>query len=211
MFPVTIIDNFFSDPDKIVEMARSQKFYKTDEGQWPGKRTREISQWNTDFFLFTALKILKTFYESPVESIDMSMTFQLIKPFKEDRNKGWIHRDNDMQFGGLIYLNSTPEPDTGTTLYEENDGYSLVDRETNSVKIDHYLGRDIPDEQYQMAYDRMRSQYTETIKVENKYNRLLLFDGMTYHGANTFGSNQERLTLVFFLRSLYAPIQPLYR
>ena len=34
MFPVTVIDNFFPDPDKVVEMASNQKFYKTDEGQW---------------------------------------------------------------------------------------------------------------------------------------------------------------------------------
>ena len=45
----------------------------------------------------------------------------------------------------------------------------------------------------------MRSQFTETIKVENRYNRLFLFDGMTYHGVNTFDTDTERLTLVFFL------------
>lgn len=211
MFPVTVIDNFFPDPDKVVEMASNLKFYKTNEGQWPGERTQELSHLNQDFFLSTALKILGTFYESSVESIDMSMTFQKIKPFEESRNQGWIHRDNGMQLGGLIYLNQSPEPDTGTNIYEETRGYSLVDREVNETKIKHYLGHKVSDEEYESSYNKMRSQFTETIKVENRYNRLLLFDGMTYHGVNTFGKDTERLTLVFFLKSLFAPIQPLCR
>ena len=116
-----------------------------------------------------------------------------------------------MQLGGLIYFNQSPEPDTGTNIYEETRGYSLVDREVNETKIKHYLGHKVSDEEYESSYNKMRSQFTETIKVENRYNRLLLFDGMTYHGVNTFGKDTERLTLVFFLKSLFAPIQPLCR
>ena len=66
MFPVTVIDNFFPDPDKVVEMVPTKKFYKTDGGQWTGERTKELSHLNQDFFLSTALKILGTFYESSV-------------------------------------------------------------------------------------------------------------------------------------------------
>ena len=38
MYPVTIVDDFFEDPDAIVEMANELKYYPPDTGQ-----VRELS------------------------------------------------------------------------------------------------------------------------------------------------------------------------
>ena len=35
-FPITIVDNFFEDPDAIVEQALAHKYYNPDIGNWPG-------------------------------------------------------------------------------------------------------------------------------------------------------------------------------
>jgi len=47
------------------------------------------------------------------------------------------------------------------------------------------------------GFDETNEQFVETIKVDNVYNRLLLFSGNTYHGMRTIGT-EERLTLPFF-------------
>ena len=38
-YPITIVDNFFEDPDKVVELAENCKFYNPNTGNWPGTRT----------------------------------------------------------------------------------------------------------------------------------------------------------------------------
>ena len=35
-YPVTIVDNFFDDPDAVVEMAEGMQYYNPNTGNWPG-------------------------------------------------------------------------------------------------------------------------------------------------------------------------------
>ena len=39
-FPVTIVDNFFEEPDLIVEEANKLKYFNPQTGNWPGTRTK---------------------------------------------------------------------------------------------------------------------------------------------------------------------------
>ena len=41
MYPTTICDNFFDEPDKVVEFALAQKYFPND-GRYPGTRTEQI-------------------------------------------------------------------------------------------------------------------------------------------------------------------------
>ena len=44
------------------------------------------------------------------------------------------------------------------------------------------------------------NNFTPSVRVANKYNRLLLFEGYNYHGVESFytDSDEDRLTLAFF-------------
>ena len=48
-------------------------------------------------------------------------------------------------------------------------------------------------------------------RINNVYNRMILFDGNTQHAAQTFGSKTDRLTLNFFLKNITGPQQPFIR
>ena len=52
-----------------------------------------------------------------------------------------------------------------------------------------------------MGFTSTEDNWKETVKVENVYNRLFAFNGRSWHGVKTFGSD-ERLTLVFFFKYL---------
>ena len=60
-----------------------------------------------------------------------------------------------------------------------------------------YRSEKINDEEYNRAFDSMNNQYTETVTIENVYNRLVVFNNKTHHGVKTYGP-RSRLTLNFF-------------
>ena len=165
-------------------------------------------------------KILNSFYPDNNYIYFATLRFQKITPFHKDKyhpkNRGWIHQDVNRVIGGIIYLNKNPEPDTGTSIYQHNDLTRSYVTDNHQCKTDHYLGRGVPDEHYNQYFDSHlpSSKWTETIRVENVYNRMLLFSGAAYHGVPTYGSpGYERLTLPFFINYVASEdVQPpLYR
>ncbi len=212
-YPITIIDNFFEDPDKIVNLAKTFDYYPSN-GDWPGVRTDQLHLVDNRLFNYIGEKIYLLFYEESPVQWSMITSFQKIKPFSEDqydrRNKGWVHQDIDILFAGIVYLNKDPEPDTGTSIYTTKNGYALQYRKELEMKENLYLGNDIDLDDYNRTYDAVHDQYIESVRVENVYNRLLLFNNQTHHGVHTFGT-KERITLNCFGSSVTGKIPPILR
>ena len=200
-YPVTIIDNFFEDPDGIVEMAESMKYYTPTTGNWPGTRTKNLHVEDPRFFNYFGQKLHFIFYETVPEYWNLQCHFQLINPFCDDkyskRNRGWVHKDIDTWFGGVVYLQKNPEPDTGTSIYTPKYGYMHQYEQEIQMKMELYRNELISEEEYEKAFDAMSEQYVETVTIENLYNRLVVFSNKTHHGVKTFGT-KPRLTLNFF-------------
>lgn len=211
MFPFTIIENFFPDPDKIVDIAKSVEYTKHEEDtNYAGARSENFHIILPDLHQYVCTKILQPFFSggdgNEFVSAEAEIGFQIINPLHEDqyhpKNRGWVHVDGTNMMGGIIYLNPEPEPDTGTSAYREILGYSNQYPSALSVKEKFYGGEDVPDEEYLAAYNRIHDQYEETIKVENVYNRLVLFNRDCYHGQQTFGKEHTRLTCYFFFKNI---------
>lgn len=205
LFPITIIDNFYPDPDAIRNYALEQDFSESSL-QYPGKRTKPLDDINPELNDFFFKTVMKVFY--PMElSFDCSFisSFQLIEARDSDqysvRNKGWIHHDA-VVIGGLVYLSKDPEPDTGTTLYRSKHGYHQHKDTWNLVKADDYLNRPGFNLEYtKKLMEESLDCVVETVKVENVYNRCVLFGGNVIHAAQTFGTRKgkdARLTQPFF-------------
>jgi hypothetical protein len=47
--PVTVLDNFFDDPNSIRSWALAQEFISDPLGNWPGKRTKPLGHLNPEF------------------------------------------------------------------------------------------------------------------------------------------------------------------
>ena len=73
-----------------------------------------------------------------------------------------------------------------------------------------YSGKKIDDKEYNNAYDIIRDQYEETLRVPNVYNRLVLIPGDQMHGMTTIG-DKERNTLLFFCYDLTGVSLPEYK
>tara|TARA_A100001234_G_scaffold49152_1_gene41202 strand:+ start:288 stop:893 length:606 start_codon:yes stop_codon:yes gene_type:complete len=199
MYPVVIVDNFFSDPDTIVNLTKQYPFYKDVEGRWPGKRTQCLSKINNS--LYNELKVqICDVYQEDASKWNLKINFQRTFPFTKF-NRGWIHRDYSSDFGGIIYLNKNPDNHTGTSVYDLIDKNFVASKESLLQKSLFYRGKEIDDSEYEKQWNCVNSQYIVTKKVENVYNRLMAFGSHVHHGVQTFGHSQPRLTISFFAKS----------
>ena len=213
-YPVTVVDDFFTDPDAIVEIAEGMSFYNPNTGNWPGTRTKQLYVDNAPFFNYFGARLFSLFHDRVPEYWRLQSHFQKVMPFCKDKygkkNRGWIHQDDGSYFGGIVYLTKNPESDTGTSIYRAKQGFSFQNDAIIKVKEKHYRSEIVDDKEYDEAFDTMNDQYIETVTVENVYNRLLLFDNKTHHGVKTFGTT-PRLTLNFFGMDMSGKLPPLVR
>ena len=212
-YPLVIKDNFFSDPDSILELC-NQFDCNRSHVNFPGLRTNYLSNTNKKLFLSIANRIFALIHDSLPSHYKMDIEFQKIDPFVKDdkwdkKNRGWVHKDCCL-FGGVIYLDKNPDKDAGTGIYKLKDGYHFQDKESLSYKVLLYSGKLIDDGQYYQAYDMIADQYEETLRVPNVYNRLVLMPGDQMHGMTTIG-DKERNTIVFFCNEAIGVYPPEYR
>lgn len=203
LFPITIIDNFYSNPDEVRDMALKEEYKPSENGAWPGERSiKNLDEINENLFLFFSKSILSIFYPPECHiGFDIVTCFQKITPRHKEKfhpkNMGWIHTDGCL-FGGLIYLTKDSEKDTGTSIYTEKNTYFQYSMEDSMTMRNDYLGQsNIADEEYSKIHKKTLESYNETVKIENVYNRCILFGGNNHHSAQSFGT-KERLTQVFF-------------
>jgi hypothetical protein len=195
-------------------MANELRYYTPNTGNWPGQRTKNLHVEEPRFFTHFGTKLHLLFYETVPEYWNLQCHFQMIHPFCDDKNskknRGWIHKDIDTWFGGIVYLKKDPEPNTGTSVYKVKKGFSHQYAEEIEQKEALYRSENVDDAEYNKAYDAMRNQFEETVSVANVYNRFVMFNGNTHHGVQTFGTT-PRLTLNFFGMAQTGKLPPLLR
>ena len=214
-YPLVVIDNFLGEPDAVLDIARNTEFLYNEIGNFPGKRSKPLHELNQRLFQYIGRKIFTIFQNPQPDSWELIINFQKIKSFTPDDqyslvNRGCIHTDKKSWFGGVIYLDPEPEPDTGTSIYRLKKGYTFYHQHELQLKEALYRGEEIDVDKYNEYYKEINDLYEETVKVSNVYNRLVLFDGCAHHAAQTYGT-KERLTLAFFGVDLKGEKPPLLR
>ena len=63
-FGTTVLDNFYTDPYKIIKRSKDFEFSYSKDGTWPGQRTEEVHKIDYNLFYHTCLKILSVLYLS---------------------------------------------------------------------------------------------------------------------------------------------------
>jgi len=200
-YPLIIKDNFFEDPDSIVKLSKKCIYNEHGVNNYPGVRSDPLEEINPKLYVRIFQKIFLLLHDKLPSNFDAKVGFQKIKPFIEGdkwnkKNLGWIHKDYCL-FGGIIYLDKDPDKDAGTSIYKSIDGFDVQTQESMDAKELLYSGKPIDDGQYCDAYDRVRNQYEETLRIPNLYNRLVLIPGDQLHAMTTTG-DKERYTIVFF-------------
>jgi hypothetical protein len=202
IWPTIIVNNFFDEPEKIIDYSKTLKFHKDSKGSWPGERTNLMSSVNDKFFNWINYKIVRLIY--PMTHSCMSwLARQYFQKVDGNiyENEGWIHVDAPSEFTAIIYLSK--HKDCGTSLYSKK------------TYFDGTLNKDKKEEMYKtlnlkngLKYLKQNNDlFEKNLTVNSKFNRLFLFDSNQFHAADKFKDNQnndERLTLITFFDSLTA-------
>lgn len=199
--PTCIIrDNFFKEPHKILEYANSLDFC-VDEINYPGIRTEDLSVLNRPLFESIIEKVLWNIFDlqSFRTNYHALLSFQKIN---SDNIGGWVHLDIPQMFTFVIYLDEHPDKDSGTVLYDLKEEYKLVTTPTKVIdsynRGDKFASKEVINS---LETDRktLLSHFDESIKISNKFNRMIMFDASVPHTQNILNGKDERLTLVGFV------------
>ena len=207
IFPITCVDNFYKDPDKIREYALSLEFFPST-GHFPGKRTKNLSEIDPVFFNEFTSKLSEVYVDISVSSAryEIDTCFQLIDTQDEDpnslKNIGWIHCDLGYLLAGIIYLNPEIDSTCGTSIFK------LVEDTICGDDIKGKFYRDRIDDNYDSTLLKNNSGFKETVRFSNEYNRMITFDYSEFHAANYFYSKTQRLTQVFFFKDIQSDSVP---
>jgi hypothetical protein len=207
-FPITIQDNFFQEPKKLVEYFKSLPFTFNDNN-YPGTRTDCLSRINYDLYDSICLKALSFFQqvtglEVGSEEILYNCTLTLQK-IPSNYGQGWVHHDYPAAYTFLIYLNENYSIDGGTSFYRVKDEYKhiAIDKANPSIlrRKEYAYELETNERIKEIEKDREANNklYEKTIDVGNIFNRFIMFDADTPHAQNNMDHDQERLTLVGFL------------
>ena len=223
-FYAVCVDNFFDDPDKIREWGLGLSKQKDPEGKWPGKRSDQLHEVDDAFNQKLIAKIGLAFYGwesmNKVTWNESDITFQLVKSHKhENCNKGLIHMDanskDEVGIAGLIYLTPNANLNSGTSIYKLKENHNFTKEDGKSIlklKEDLYLNDSVDEKKWDKMIEKNYSDFDETIRFNNIYNRLICYDTFSWHSAmSTNAGVDDRLTLVFFIRGIQSSMYPIER
>ena len=117
LFPSLCIDNFFQNPDKVVDYAKTFKYTPSKTGKWPGKRTESLHLIAPQIHRHVGRKVLATLFPNNYTKITYNLGdlyFQKIS--SEFCNTGWVHVDDPAELTIIIYLSKHKK--CGTSIFD---------------------------------------------------------------------------------------------
>jgi hypothetical protein len=212
LYPVTIIENFYENPDAIRSFALAQKYTFCHERQnleyvYPGSRTKDVFDLDSVLHEKICKKMVSVFHNSEYDYMRwaISTNFQSVTDEYKD---GVIHTDQNTVFAAVLYLTPDAPLNSGTSLFKPNKKFDekkyLQALEENDRKF--RVGEIVMDTSYHDMFD-------EIVRVNNVYNTLILYEGSHYHAANQFFGKSmmdSRLAQVFFINKIDAQKQSVF-
>lgn len=205
LYPVTVIADFYENPDEIRKYALAQKYtycheMKNIEYVFPGSRTKDLKDLSQSLYEKVCKKLISVFHipEHDLMRWQITTSFQIVEG---EYGHGLIHQDQNTVFAGVLYLTPDAPLNSGTSLFRKNSNY---DEEMYWKLIKENDERFKRKEPIDFSYHNM---FDEVVRVNNVYNSLILFEGDIHHCANQFfGKTKQdsRLAQVFFITKIDA-------
>tara|TARA_R100000329_G_scaffold142437_1_gene125875 strand:+ start:65 stop:688 length:624 start_codon:yes stop_codon:yes gene_type:complete len=183
-------DNFFDEPDKIVDLSKTLSFHQTDKIR--GLRSQALHEVNNNFFKYVNWKIINNIYPG-VGSIEFNASTFFQKSI-QDNCDGWVHEDKSW-ITSIIYL--TKEGTSGTSLFKKKNEYDLTPQPEKYEYFENPKSKNKEDILKKKIENN--NKYRKTISFTGDYNRLIAFNGNTPHAADVDLECENRLVLISFI------------
>jgi hypothetical protein len=205
LYPVSVISDFYENPDEIRKYALAQKYTYCHEISgidyvFPGSRTKDLKDLSYSLYEKICKRLISILHvpEHDVMRWQISTSFQIVE---SEYGSGLIHQDQNTVFAGVLYLTPDAPLDSGTSLFRKNAKFDQVIYDTLIKENDEHFKKKEP---IDFSYHQM---FDEVIRVNNVYNTLILFEGDIHHCANNFFGDSKlnsRLAQVFFINRVDA-------
>ena len=199
LWPSICVDNFFINPEEIVEFANKLKYQKDPKGEWPGERSDPLHLIDYNFFNHIGKKFFSVLYPMNYKDIKYNMTLYFQKISSKYKNVGWVHSDHGKEITAICYLSK--HKNCGTSIYNYKGLYPKL--KNNKKKEEQYKTFSVKNED--ILVKENNENYEETISFKSKYNRIIMFDSTQHHAAHKFiedGIKEDRLTLIGFINEI---------
>jgi hypothetical protein len=206
LYPVTVVNDFYEDPDEVRSFALAQEFQfcheiTGNEFVFPGSRTKDLRVLNSALYEKICKKLISIFHNAEHDYMKwaISTSFQSVAA---EYKQGAIHTDHNTIFAAVLFLSPDAPLDSGTSLYKKNKTFDQQ-KYIQAIEQNDAIYRA---KQKVMLTD-YHSMFDEVVRVNNVYNSLILYEGETFHAANSFFGNalkDARLTQVFFISRIDA-------
>lgn len=212
LYPATIIENFYEDPDAVRRFALAQEFKfcgdqeKVNYG-WPGSRTKDLFELDKTLFEKVCKKLVSVFHNTEHDHMRWVITSSF-QSSTADYGQGVMHTDTNTIFAGVLFLTPDAPLNGGTSLYRKNATFDQ-DKYERALEVNDATYK----ANGKIAPTDYHSMFDEVVRVNNVYNTLILFEGDQYHTADQFFGNtleNSRLTQVFFINKIDAQKQSVF-
>jgi len=205
-FPTLCVEDFFPNPDQIRNYALTSSelnWRPAEDGQWPGVRSCSLREVNYNLFQEIATRYFLLHYtpnQLPEISFEATMRFQRIN---KKYIGGWVHNDYPNIQSQLIYLTPNAPLNSGTGMYKLKDISNFKSFEESKKKL---YNNEASSEEVEKDRIENNNQFEKTAYFSNIYNRCISFDSSTWHCADEFSGEDERLTLIIFWEKINGPM-----
>jgi hypothetical protein len=195
-------NNYFNNPEIVVELSKKVEYSGAEV--YPGIRSGNLLASDIpivkDFAIWFANRLGIDIFPG-ITNYETAIYFHINKGIDDSEvNYGWIHKDIG-NLAGLVYLTEQESNfDSGTSIFNCNN--NTIDELTEYM----YAWREFnitrkPTDKIKEGLKLNNSQFTETIRIGNQYNRLIAYDSKLSHRPNSFSTStlSPRLTLLFFI------------
>jgi hypothetical protein len=206
LYPVTVVENFYENPDAVRQFALAQKYEFCHEKKgidyvFPGCRTKSLEVLDTALYEKICTKLISIFHNTEHDFMRWAVatSFQSVSA---EYDQGVIHTDEGTVFAAVLYLTPDAPLDSGTSLFKPNKNFDQIKYQSALDENDVKFKKG----EIKMSTD-YHSMFDEIVRVNNVYNTLILYEGRHYHAANKFfGKNlkDSRLAQVFFISKIDA-------
>ena len=209
-FPITIIDNFYKDFDKIKNFINKISFYDKGKNTIPGEESKLLNEINYNMFQECCKKLLSIFYDrEKIQQIQFDCRTRFRKTFSMGENysnDGWIHIDEPNKLSAIFYLQG--DYNEGTSFFVKKN--LNFDFSHLNLKKQMYDGIKPNFNQYNKALIMHNDQFSEILKVPLIKNRMVIFDSSIAHKADGHGTKEfPRIIQTFFFNKIITESYPI--
>lgn len=192
-------NDYFENTELIIDIAERQEYNRAVH--YPGLRSNNIlisDDVETKEFAVEFANRISVDVFPGIEKYNIFLCFHKNEDYKDKiLNQGWIHSDESL-LAGLVYLNPGEENiESGTSIFTGTDDVGAHDDRLRSEF--NLTGKS--SEEYVKSLEKNWSYFKETIKIGNKFNRLIGYDSTMFHRPNSYATldGSTRLSLLFFI------------